>query len=130
MKSSDVPITHRPQQEPVLPPIVEFVRKLFVENVDGVYNVAYRVLWNKSDAEDVVQQSFIKAFTRMDQLHDQSRVRPWLLQIAYREAITVLRQRRDVTRPTFPSRCQQPTLPKTPPSCHRSRSFSVMHCWL
>lgn len=76
------------------------IESLFHDNVDAVYNVAYRVLWNAADAEDVVQSAFVKAFTRLDQLEDQSKARPWLLQISYREAITVLRRRRDV--PTDP----------------------------
>ena len=73
----------------------------FVANVDAVYNVAYRVLWNADDAEDVVQSSFVKAFTRLGQLEDDAKARPWLLQIAYREAIAIIRRRRDV--PTDPT---------------------------
>ena len=69
---------------------------LFRAHVDAVFNVAYRVVWNRNDAEDVVQASFIKVFTRLDQLVDQTRDRPWLLQIAYRESIAVIRKRRDV----------------------------------
>lgn len=72
------------------------VEELFVAHVDGVYNVAYRVVWNPTDAEDVVQTTFVKAFLRLDQLADPNKVRPWLLQVAYRESITVLRRRRDV----------------------------------
>lgn len=74
---------------------------LFREHVDGVYNVAYRVLWNGADAEDVVQNTFLTAFSRRDQLADGAKIRPWLLTIAYREAISVLRRRRD--QPTEPS---------------------------
>lgn len=72
------------------------IEALFAEHVDGVFNVAYRVLWNRDDAEDVAQATFVKAFLRLDQLEDQTKVRPWLLQVAYREAITVLRRRKDV----------------------------------
>jgi RNA polymerase sigma-70 factor (ECF subfamily) len=70
-------------------------------NVDAVFNVAQRLLWNRADAEDVVQTTFLKALTRIDQLRDNERVRPLLLQIAYRDAIALLRRRRD--RPTDPS---------------------------
>ena len=54
----------------------------------------------------MTQTTFVKALTRWDQLRDTSRARPWLLQIAYREALTVLRRRRE--RPLDPS-----TLPET-----------------
>ncbi len=77
------------------------IEELFVANIDAVYNVAYRVLWNKADAEDVVQATFVKGFTRLDQLDNGAKARPWLLQIAYREAITVVRRRRDL--PTDPT---------------------------
>ncbi len=76
------------------------VEALFVAHVEAVFNVAYRVVWNRADAEDVVQATFLKAFTRLDQLQDSSRVRPWLLQVAYREAIAVIRRRRET--PTDP----------------------------
>ena len=82
-------------------PLHARIEALFRAHVDAVYNVAYRVLWNAADAEDVVQAAFVKAFTRLDQLEDVGRARPWLLQIAYREAITIVRRRRDV--PTDPT---------------------------
>jgi len=74
---------------------------LFNTNVDAVFNVAQRLVWNRADAEDIVQTTFLKALTRIDQLRDSERVRPWLLQIAYRDAIALLRRRRD--HPTDPS---------------------------
>lgn len=70
------------------------VERLFRGHIDAVFNVAYRVLWNRADAEDAVQAAFVKAFTRIDQLADAERERPWLLQIAYREAIAIVRRRR------------------------------------
>ncbi len=87
--------------EPSTLQVDAWVEELFRAHIDSVFNVAYRVLWSRADAEDVVQASFLKAFGRLHQLEDPSRVRPWLLQIAYREAITVLRRRRDV--PTDPA---------------------------
>lgn len=84
----------------VSPALMLRVEELFYAQASSVYNVAYRIVWNRSDAEDVVQATFVKAFTRIDQLSDPSKARPWLLQVAYREAITVIRRRKDV--PTDP----------------------------
>ncbi len=92
------------------------VEELFVANVDAVYNVAYRVLWSKADAEDAVQSTFVKGFTRFDQLGDSSKARPWLLQIAYREAITIVRRRRDF--PTDPSEMPEAVSNEPGPADH------------
>ena len=75
--------------------VLEWVEQLFRSHADGVFNVAYRVLWNRTDAEDVVQTTFVKAFGRIDQLRDPDKARPWLLQVGYRESIAVLRRRRE-----------------------------------
>lgn len=81
-------------------PVMVWVEQLFRAHVEGVFNVAYRILRNRSDAEDVAQATFVKAFTRIDQLADPSKARAWLFQVAYREAIAALRRRRDI--PTDP----------------------------
>ena len=69
--------------------------ELFQANVDAAFNVAYRLVWNRADAQDVVQTSFIKATRNVSQLRDASKARSWLLSITYREALMVLRSRRD-----------------------------------
>lgn len=75
--------------------------ELFELHADSVFHVAWRIVWSAADAEDVTQTTFVKAFTRLDQLRDETRARPWLLQIAYHSALEVLRRRRDV--PTDPA---------------------------
>lgn len=82
--------------ESTLSPLLARLEQLFTRHVDQVFNVSYRLLWNRSDAEDVVQNTFLKASTHLDQLRDPTKARPWLLQIAYRESIGVIRRRRDV----------------------------------
>lgn len=68
---------------------------LFERNADAVFNVAYRVTWNAADAEDVLQDSFVRAFLHHEDLRDRTRARPWLLSIAYRQSLMLLRARRD-----------------------------------
>jgi RNA polymerase sigma-70 factor (ECF subfamily) len=86
---------------------------LFECNADAVFNLAYRVTSNTADAEDVVQESFVRAFLRREDLRDRTRARPWLLSIAFRQSLMLLRARRDV--PTDPvsleSRADQGTDP-------------------
>jgi len=83
------------------------VQSLFEAHIDSVFNVGYRVLWNRADAEDVAQRTFLKAMQRLDQVEDDRRERAWLLQIAYREAIASIRKHREV--PTAPE--ELPVLP-------------------
>ena len=89
----------------------EWVEELFKAHVDGVYNVAFRVTWNRSDADDVVQATFVKAFQRLDQLSDRSKARSWLFQVAYREAITVIRRRRELPTDPVDLPTEQSSLP-------------------
>lgn len=51
------------------------------------------------EREDVVQEVFARAYTRIHQLEDPARVRAWLLQIARRAAIDARRAR--CRRPEF-----------------------------
>lgn len=81
---------------------VDWLLAMFEANVDASFNVAYRVLWNRADAQDAVQAAFVRAATHLDQLTRPERARSWLLSITYREALMMLRSHRDV--PTDPGR--------------------------
>jgi len=75
--------------------------ELFEHHADAVFNVAYRVTWSAADAEDVLQESFVQAFLHRADLRDPARARPWVLSIAYRQALMCCRARRE--SPTDPS---------------------------
>lgn len=51
-----------------------------------VYRVVYSVVRNPADAEEVAQETFLKAMTRIHQLKSADRFGPWLFQIAINEA--------------------------------------------
>jgi RNA polymerase sigma-70 factor (ECF subfamily) len=51
------------------------------------FRVAFSVLRQRQDAEDVAQEAFLKAFRRFHQLRDRERFRAWLVRIAWRLAI-------------------------------------------
>jgi len=62
-------------------------------HLKSVYSVAVRLLGQASDAEDVSQDTFLRAFERLD-LYDDSRCfRNWLLKIASNLAINRIRSR-------------------------------------
>ena len=51
------------------------------------FNVAYGVLRNRADAEEVAQDAFVRAFRRFHQLRDRDRFRAWLTRMTWRLAI-------------------------------------------
>ena len=59
-----------------------------------IFFVAQRMTRNREDSEDVVQQSFQKAFTHMDRFENRSSFATWLTQVAINEALMLLRKRR------------------------------------
>jgi len=61
----------------------------------AIYRVALRITGNTADAEDVRQQTLLKAFAHFDQFRDGFRFAAWITQIAANESISLLRRRRD-----------------------------------
>jgi RNA polymerase sigma-70 factor (ECF subfamily) len=66
---------------------------------DSVFNVAYRMLGNGSEAEDVAQEAFVRAYTQLHTYKDTHRFSTWLLSITSHLAIDQLRRRRFLALP-------------------------------
>jgi RNA polymerase sigma-70 factor (ECF subfamily) len=61
--------------------------------IPSLYASAYRLLGNRADAEDLVQEVLIKLYPRTSELLDLRAARPWLLKVLYRQFIDFTRQR-------------------------------------
>jgi len=59
-----------------------------------VYNLAYRMLGNASEAEEAAQEAFLRAYTYLHSYDPQRPFRSWLLSIASHYCIDRLRRRR------------------------------------
>jgi RNA polymerase sigma-70 factor (ECF subfamily) len=57
-----------------------------------IYNSCYRILRNPCEAEDAMQESFIKAFSRLDKYEKETPFDAWILRIAINTAIDKLRE--------------------------------------
>jgi len=57
-----------------------------------VYRIALRVLGNESEAEDVMQETFLNAFKAIDVFEWRSSLATWLYRIAYNAALMRLRK--------------------------------------
>jgi RNA polymerase sigma factor (sigma-70 family) len=56
------------------------------------YTIALKVLGNEEDAQDVAQESFIKAFQQIHQFEGKSKFSTWLYTIVYRTAISKVKE--------------------------------------
>ena len=59
-----------------------------------IFSMAQRITRNREDAEDVVQQSFQKAFVHLKKFQGNSLFHTWLTRIAINEALMLLRRKR------------------------------------
>jgi len=59
-----------------------------------VYGMSFRILKNREDAEDNVQNVLCKAFGKIQQFEGNSQFSTWLVRIAINEALMMLRKRR------------------------------------
>ena len=64
----------------------EFERRV-VESSTLAFRVAYSVLRQRQDAEDVAQDALVKAYRNFARLRDRERFRAWLVRITWRLAL-------------------------------------------
>jgi RNA polymerase sigma-70 factor (ECF subfamily) len=64
----------------------EFETRL-VESSTLAFRVAFSVLRQREDAEDVAQEAFAKAYRSFQQLRDRERFRAWLVRLTWRMAL-------------------------------------------
>lgn len=61
---------------------------------DFSYTIAMSVLANNEDAEEVVQDAFLKAFASLDKFRQASKFSTWLYRIVYNTALTKRKSRK------------------------------------
>lgn len=66
---------------------------LFQGYHDRIYRYIRSIVHDPSEAEDLTQDTFLRAYCRRDSLRDSSAVRGWLYRIATRVCLDRLRQR-------------------------------------
>jgi RNA polymerase sigma-70 factor, ECF subfamily len=70
------------------------IRSIMQANNRRLYRLARGILRNDSEAEDVVQETYVRAFTHLDSFHGDSSLSTWLSRIAMNEALGRLRRQR------------------------------------
>ena len=66
---------------------------LYKQYSKAMYNIAIRFLNNKMDAEDILQESFVTAFEKLDELSSDNALGSWLKRIVINNCISHLRKR-------------------------------------
>jgi RNA polymerase sigma-70 factor, ECF subfamily len=90
-----------------------------------IFAVAKRMTKNREDAEDVVQESLLKAFLHLSTFQGKSQFSTWLTRIAMNEALMLLRKKRRILE-VFPARTDDDVRPSREvfvdlkPSCEES----------
>ena len=64
---------------------------------DMAYTIAFRIVGNREDAEEVVQDSFLKAFKYLNQFKRASKFSTWLYRIIYNTALTKIGTKNNLT---------------------------------
>lgn len=73
------------------------ITRLVAEYSAALYRVAYSVVRNSAEAEDAVQEAFLRVLKHRDKLHEIRDVRVWLVRITWN--VVLDRKRRSKTRP-------------------------------
>jgi len=61
------------------------------------YTIAIKIVKNTEDAEEVTQDSFLKAYQKLETFKGNSKFSTWLYTIIYRNAISKIRKKKVVT---------------------------------
>ena len=61
---------------------------------DMVFTLAFRIVKSREDAEEVAQDSFLKAYQKLDSFKGESKFSTWLYSIVYRSSLTKIRKKK------------------------------------
>ncbi|MCP3910171.1 MAG: RNA polymerase sigma factor [Actinomycetia bacterium] len=76
----------------------EALHRMVEEHSDAVYRVAYSIVRDATLAEDIAQESLIKAWQALPRFRGDAPLKNWLLRITHNTALSALRSRREEAR--------------------------------
>jgi RNA polymerase sigma-70 factor (ECF subfamily) len=72
----------------------EAFAELVARYENSIFRLARNITQNAEDAEDVLQETFLKAFEHLDEFRGDSKFYTWLVRIAVNQALMKLRKRK------------------------------------
>jgi RNA polymerase sigma-70 factor, ECF subfamily len=108
------------------------VRAIIRANDRRLFRLARSIVKDDSEAEDVVQESYFRAFTRLRAFRGESRLTTWLTRIVINEALGRLRRRRktvdwESVEATHASDAQIIPFPSSQPDPERTMAQNQIH---
>jgi RNA polymerase sigma factor (sigma-70 family) len=88
--------------------------ELVARHYASVYNLAYRTLVRRADAEDIAQQTFVRALARVAELRKPAAAGAWLCRIAANLCMDEMRRRRNAGPSREPSGPDDPAWVASP----------------
>ena len=74
-------------------------KELFTQFGNGLFNVCIRMTGDRMAAEDIVQESFLKAFASLQQLKDKASFGSWLRRIAINLCLQEIKSKKELFWP-------------------------------
>lgn len=62
----------------------------------SMYYLAYSIVKNKDDASDVVNESILKAYEKLDKLKNEESFKSWILRIVHNTAIELIKKNKEM----------------------------------
>lgn len=72
------------------------LNELINNHRDLAFSIALNILKNKTDAEDIVQNSFLIVLKSLHSFRNESKFSTWLFKIVYRECLRAIKQRQKI----------------------------------
>jgi RNA polymerase sigma-70 factor (ECF subfamily) len=70
----------------------------FLPQIDALYTFAYHLTYNEEDANDLVQETYLKAYRFIDRYHEGTNAKAWLFKIL--KNVFINQYRKKSSRPT------------------------------
>ncbi len=71
-------------------------RTMYKRYCDAMYNICYRLMGNAPEAEDMLQESFMDVFRRLDSFRGESSLGAWIKRIVINHCLNQLKKRKVV----------------------------------
>jgi RNA polymerase sigma factor (sigma-70 family) len=72
-------------------------KELYLRFAKTMLNICMRIVNNESEAEDILQESFLKAFQNISQFENEASFGSWLKRVVINHSIDTIRKKKNIT---------------------------------